>query len=485
MFRRAPLASRRLLRGETVVGLGMLLLLVTLLLSPLPSRAGSGLGQPKTSLLGDRRALDRVLVFSRTTGFRHDAIPDAIAALGLLGAAHGFAVDATEDPAVFDDGQLAAYRAVVFLLTTGDVLDAQQQAAFERYIRAGNGYVGIHSASDTEYDWPWYGGLVGAYFSSHPVIQTASIQVEEMTHPSTIGLPPTWVRSDEWYNFRTNPRENVSVLARLDEASYAGGTMGQDHPIAWYHPYDGGRAWYTAGGHTRESYGEPLFLQHLLGGLQYAAGLPSAQAGGAEAPEPAGAPVGALVLFDGTNTTGWQTRDGAPIGWPIVDGALEVCSGCGDVRTTRTFQDFRLHLEFRLPASPDDASEQDRGNSGVYLQGRYELQVLDSFDRNLSGNNDGGAIYGLKDADSNASRPAETWQSYDVTFRAARWGVDGAKTEPARLTVHWNGVLVHDNLPLPAPTPGGSDESPEPGPILLQDHGQSVRYRNIWIEPLS
>jgi type 1 glutamine amidotransferase len=214
----------------------------------------------------------RIRVFTRTTGYRHDSIPDAVSALEALGAEHGFSVDQTEDPAVFADANLASYAAIVFLLTTGDVLDAPQQAEVERYIRAGGGYVGVHSACDTEYDWPWYGQLVGAYFSRHPEIQTATVQVEDHAHPSTAGLPERWERTDEWYDFRTNPRDQVTVLLRLDESSYGGGGMGADHPIAWYHRFDGGRAWYTAGGHTAESYRDALFLQHLLGGIEYAAG---------------------------------------------------------------------------------------------------------------------------------------------------------------------------------------------------------------------
>jgi type 1 glutamine amidotransferase len=213
-----------------------------------------------------------VLVFSRTAGFRHDSIPDAIAAVRLLGDQIGFGVDSTEDPSVFTDSRLAGYSAVVFLLTSGHILEPDQQAAFERYIQAGNGFVGVHSASDTEYEWSFYGGLVGAYFASHPAVQTAEIHREDTNHPSTVSLPDLWVRTDEWYNFRTNPRDNgdVHVLASLDEASYAGGSMG-DHPIAWYHTYAGGRAWYTAGGHTSESYSDPLFLAHLQGGIEYAA----------------------------------------------------------------------------------------------------------------------------------------------------------------------------------------------------------------------
>ena len=214
-----------------------------------------------------------VLVFSRTTGFRHDSIADAISAVRALGDQNGFLLDATEDPSVFTDATLAGYSAVIFLLTTGHILEADQQAAFQRYIQAGNGFVGVHSAADTEYDWSFYGGLVGAYFASHPDIQSASIRREDSNHPSTVLLPDLWIRTDEWYNFQTNPRDNtdIRVLASLDETTYAGGTMG-DHPIAWYHSYAGGRAWYTAGGHTSESYSEPLFLAHLLGGIEYAAG---------------------------------------------------------------------------------------------------------------------------------------------------------------------------------------------------------------------
>jgi type 1 glutamine amidotransferase len=217
-----------------------------------------------------------ILVFTRTAGFRHDSIPDGVAAIEALGAEHGFAVDHTEDPTVFSDAGLAPYRAVVFLSTTGHVLEADQQRAFERYIGNGGGYVGIHSATDTEYDWAWYGGLVGAYFSSHPEIQTARVHIEDASDPATAMLPDPWVRTDEWYSFRANPRANgVHVLLTLDESSYNGGTMGADHPIAWYHAYAGGRAWYTAGGHTSESFSEPLFVAHLLGGIQYAAGIPS------------------------------------------------------------------------------------------------------------------------------------------------------------------------------------------------------------------
>ena len=216
-----------------------------------------------------------VLVFTRTTGFRHESIPDAIAAVRRLGTENGFSVDATEDPSAFTDVHLAPYRAVLFLLTTGDVLGDDEQAAFERWIRSGGGWVGVHSATDTEYEWPFYGELAGAYFAGHPEIQPAAVHVEDRAHPATSAVPENWPRTDEWYNFRANPRERVHVLATVDETTYSGGSMGADHPIAWCQEFAGGRAFYTAGGHTRESWAEPLFLAHVAGGIRWAAGIES------------------------------------------------------------------------------------------------------------------------------------------------------------------------------------------------------------------
>lgn len=218
----------------------------------------------------------RVLVFTKTDGFRHASIPTAVQALRELGAQNGFTVDASEDPGAFTAANLARYAVVAFVLTAGDVLDNARQAAFERYIRSGHGFVGVHSALDSERDWPWYRRLVGASFKSHPAIQTATLDVADPRHLSTAGLPRRWVREDEWYNFAARrPGRAVRVLARLDETTYAPGegAMGRDHPIAWLHEYDGGRAWYTGGGHTEASYSERLFRTHLLGGIQYAAGL--------------------------------------------------------------------------------------------------------------------------------------------------------------------------------------------------------------------
>lgn len=235
---------------EMRLGLGMLLMMAAL---PLGAQQYS------------------ILVFSKTAGFRHSSIPNGIAAIQQLGAKHGFNVTATEDASQFTAANLANYKAVVFLNTTGTILDADQKAAFEAYIRKGGGFAGVHAASDTEYTWPFYARLVGAYFLSHPKVQSATVRITDRKHPSTEGLPESLTRTDEWYNFRSNPRAAVHLLAVVDESTYTGGSMG-DHPISWCHQFEGGRAWYTAMGHTEESYTEPAFLQHLLGGIQTAAG---------------------------------------------------------------------------------------------------------------------------------------------------------------------------------------------------------------------
>ncbi|HUL02945.1 MAG TPA: ThuA domain-containing protein [Gemmatimonadales bacterium] len=212
----------------------------------------------------------QMLVFYRTTGYHHSSITSGIAAVHQLGADNTFTIEATDDPIVFTDGNLARFAVVMFLSTTGDVLDTAQQSAFERYIRAGHGFVGVHSASDTEYDWPWYHALLGATFMSHPALQQGTVIVVDATQASTQTLPSPWVRSDEWYNFTGQP-SGVTVLARVDESTYSGGNMGATHPIAWQHEYDGGRAWYTAMGHPACSYSEGPFLNHLLGGIGWAA----------------------------------------------------------------------------------------------------------------------------------------------------------------------------------------------------------------------
>ncbi len=211
-----------------------------------------------------------VLIFSKTAGFHHNSIAAGIPAIIKLGQENGFSVDTTTNAALFTESNLKKYDAVIFLSTTGDVLNDEQQAVFKSYIESGRGFVGIHAATDTEFDWPWYGDLVGAYFSKHPQPQQATLYITDRTFIATRGLPETWSKFDEWYNFKYIAK-GLHILITIDEKNYTGGENGDNHPISWYHEYDGGRAFTTVLGHTDQSYTDPLFLKHILGGIKYAA----------------------------------------------------------------------------------------------------------------------------------------------------------------------------------------------------------------------
>jgi len=210
----------------------------------------------------------KVLVFTKTDGYRHKSIPHGVKALKKLGETNDFSVTHSEDATVFTDKNLGSYDAIVFLSTTENILNNKQQKVFKAYINQGGGFVGIHAAADTEYDWPWYNKLVGAYFKSHPDQQTATIKISDIKHPATAHLNKTWEHFDEWYNFK-NISTSLTVLATLDESSYKGGENGVYHPISWCQYYDGGKMFYTGLGHTIEAYKDPVFLQHLLGGIKY------------------------------------------------------------------------------------------------------------------------------------------------------------------------------------------------------------------------
>lgn len=237
----------------------------------------------------------KVLVVGKTLGFRHSHIDDTTLAIIQLGESNGFTVD------VWDNRQptltlpttpftstedLAQYATIIFASPVDAtnnldpnrprLLDDTELAAFQGYIRQGGGYVGLHAATDSMHTVPWYSELTGgsARFRNHPSQQTATMRVESPGHPSTTMLPTEWVRFDEWYNFTTNPREDVHVLLTLDESTYnpGFGAMGEDHPIAWCHNFEGGRSWYEGAGHTDASWYDPLFLEHLLGGIEWTAG---------------------------------------------------------------------------------------------------------------------------------------------------------------------------------------------------------------------
>ncbi|MEO0572928.1 MAG: ThuA domain-containing protein [Bacteroidota bacterium] len=226
----------------------------------------------KTPKIMEDAIPELVLVYTKTEGYRHKNIEKGVKTLRELGRENGFIVLQTQTAEDFNTNNLKNFRLVVFLSTTGDVLNGEQERAFENYLKSGGAFMGIHAASDTEYDWPWYGKLVGAYFESHPKgTPTAKINVVDKSHPSTVHLPDVWERTDEWYNFK-NINPNVTVLLNLDESSYEGGTNGGNHPIAWYHEFDGARSFFTGGGHTEASFDEPEFRQHLLGGMEWCLG---------------------------------------------------------------------------------------------------------------------------------------------------------------------------------------------------------------------
>ena len=197
-----------------------------------------------TACSNKRSSKPTILVFSKTAAFHHDAIPTGVKALQDLGAKNGFDVDTTTISAYFQEDSLKKYAAIVFLQTTGDILSGNEEIALERYIQSGGGFVGIHAASDAEYDWRWYGNMIGAYFESHPAQQDAKLVVTDATHASTKSLPKEWTRKDEWYNFK-NISTDIKVLLNIDESSYEGGKNGKNHPMAWYHAFDGGRVFYT------------------------------------------------------------------------------------------------------------------------------------------------------------------------------------------------------------------------------------------------
>lgn len=221
-----------------------------------------------------------VLLFTKTDGFHHESINEGVDAIRLLAKRHEFGLDWQENASVFNDKALEKYSAVIFLSTTGNILNDEQQAAFEKFIKSGKGFVGIHAASDTEYDWAWYTKMVGMMFKIHPRNQTAYLKVEDSNFPGMERFPKRFLWTDEWYEFRERKADDLKILVSVDEKSYnpnvkwgpnEGKGMGDLHPISWYHNYDGGRAFYTALGHIPLTYSDQTFLDHIYGGIYWAA----------------------------------------------------------------------------------------------------------------------------------------------------------------------------------------------------------------------
>ena len=234
------------------------------------------------AVLSARAEQFKVLLFSKTAGWHHDAINEGVTAIRQLGKLHDFDVFWTEDAnRVINDKELAKYKVVIFLLTTGDIFNDEQQAAFERYIKNGGGFVGIHSATDTEYDWAWYTKLIGYNFHIHPAPQTAVVKVEDANFPGMDRFAKRFLWTDEWYEFGPAHSDKLHFLLSVDETTYKpeanwgpnkqGKGMGAFHPISWYQEYDGGRAFYTALGHIPAAYSDANFMHHIYGGIYWAA----------------------------------------------------------------------------------------------------------------------------------------------------------------------------------------------------------------------
>ncbi len=216
---------------------------------------------------GSMASKKSILVFSATRGFRHESIEDGIKAIGKIASRNGWKMVATEDSAVFNEKNLKKFNTIVLLNTTGNVFGQNEEAALQQFVRKGGGIAGVHAAADCEYEWPWYNQLIGGYFESHPAIQSATMKVKEQ-HVSTEHLGASWVHKDEWYNYKS-VSPSIKVLLELDETTYEGGKMGNNHPIAWYQEFDGGRVFYTGLGHTSEAYQDEKFLIHLENGIRY------------------------------------------------------------------------------------------------------------------------------------------------------------------------------------------------------------------------
>jgi len=425
----------------------------------------------------------RVLFLTHSAGFVHDVVrrpsPDELAPAERLLVEFGaprFRVDCTQDCGAVNAENLGNYDAVLFM-TTGElpIADADRAALMD-WIAAGGAFAGVHCATDTLYQYAPYIEMIGGAFDGHPWHEEVVALVEEPGHPITKGLGASFPITDEIYQFRAFRRHPTRVLLTLDHGSVdvaLGKREDGDYALAWTRDHGAGRVFYTALGHREEVWRDAHFQELLLNGLAWAIDGP-------DLPRPV--PAGALVLFDGSDLAQWQHRGSAEeAAWRLVDGAMEVVAGTRDLVTREALGDGLYHVEFRTPSMPD-AAGQARGNSGVYLLGRYEVQVLDSWGLE-PGLGDCGAIYGKHVPAVNASRPPEVWQTYDVEFRAPRFDADGAKTENARMTVWHNGIRIHDDVEVDGPTAAGNMEEAPTGPLLLQDHGNAVRYRNVWVLP--
>ena len=426
-------------------------------------------------LSSEARDPDKLLVVTVTKGFRHSSIPTAEKVLQQLSDKSGkwvldFARTDEELAAKTTSAALDSYDGVIFANTTG-TLPLADPAYFIEWIKDGHAFIGMHSATDTFHDFPEFVEMIGGSFRTHGAQVTVEALNEDPAHPSTVHLGESYIVHDEIYILRNYHREKVHLLLTLDK--HPNDKTPGHYPIAWNKKFGKGRMFHTSLGHREDVWNSIPYQRHITGGIEWALGMRS----GASQPQNLAAklPSGDYFhsfrpLFNGENLDGWKLRNAdGNASWTAENGMLvnriSADAHGSDLVSEKVFKDFILKYEYMIPAG---------SNSGVYLRGRHELQILDDYDARrttLSGN---GAIYNYKAGREFISKPPGEWQSVEATIIGNL------------VSVKLNGVLIHENVEVPRATGGELDQNLNaPGPIMLQgDHG-AIAFRNVRIRNLS
>lgn len=437
--------------------------------------------------------LPRVLFLTKSAGFMHGVVKRAKDAQlahaeeQLIAAAKGkFIVDATQDCDKINAENLKRYSVVVFY-TTGELpISEDGKKALMDFVKSGGGFAGSHCATDTYYKWEEYGKMIGGYFDGHPWHMKVPIKVEVHDHPATRHLGAGFEITDEIYQFKNYSREGKTILMsldtdKMDPQQVAKGKRKQDndYAIAWTSRHGKGRVFYTALGHRHEVWSSPVFQQHFVNGILWTMRRGESIFNGHTLD-------GWKLKVNGNNVSQWKTGvaamdDKDPRELKLVGdekGELVNTKGHGrDIYSTYLHGDAVIHLDVMVPKG---------SNSGVYVMGEYEVQVLDSYGKENLGMGDMGAIYSAKPPSVNACKKPGEWQHYEIHFQAPRFDKSGKKVANARFhKVILNGKVIQENIEMKGPTPGGIDGKEKPlGPLMFQgDHGP-VAYRNIIIQPI-
>jgi type 1 glutamine amidotransferase len=467
-----------------------------------------------------------LLVFSLCSGFKHDSIPYWIKALDVMSEKTGaFKVVHSTDMSIFSEDSLKGIDAICFNNTTKLVPDASQQKVIMDFIKNGKGIVGIHAATDNFYEWPKGMEMMGGVFTGHPWTAdgTWAIKLDDAEHPLMKSFQGQGFKiNDEIY--RTSPplysRKDRRVLMSLDMSDETTKNAKDVRPddmdtgISWIKPVGKGRLFYCSLGHNNHLTWNRPVLEHYLAGIQYALGdfkvsdsplsessqsLPQDSQWAVhdkKRPRPTivkpgmtdnAPPSDAIVLFDGTDLSKWTSlKDGGEAKWKVQEGYMEVVSKTGDIQTREPFGSCQLHIEWQTPIVIKGQG-QGRGNSGVFLMGKYEVQVLDSYNNETYADGQAGALYGQNPPLVNVCKKPGQWQSYDIIFHAPEFEGESV-TKPATITVLQNGILVQDHWEIKGTTfhktPAHYQPHAKKLPLRLQDHGNPMRFRNVWIRPL-